>query len=141
MSKDEAEKQKKDEVLRAKDIIPPYNRKIPQEQNHPLKDELIQHTGTNSESADMLASKHEETARQKTEIPQFDLAGQILSEQRKIATIKRQRPGQKNKKANLKPKTLSTDSTFKPPIILSQQGKIIAEIVARDIQRLRKINI
>lgn len=141
MSKDEADKQKKDKILRAKDIIPPYNTKIPQEQNRPLKNELTQDTDADTEISDMLLSSHEELSRQKIEIPQFDLAGQILSEQRKIASIKRQKPSQKNKKAIFRPKTLSTNPIFKPPAMLSQQGKIIAEIVARDIQKLRKSNI
>jgi hypothetical protein len=141
MNKDKADKQKKDKILRAKDIIPPYNRNISQEQNRLLKDDFIQDADANVETENMLSSNNEELARQKVEIPQFDLAGQILSEQRKIASIKRQKPSKKNKKAIFRPKTLSTDSTFKPPAIISQQGKIIAEIVARDIQKLRKSNI
>ena len=141
MNKDQDDKQKKDEVLRAKDIIPPYSRKILQEQNNPLKNELTQDNNVNKEYAETFSSNQEEPARLKSEIPQFDLAGQILSEQRKIASVKRQKSVPKQEKVNLRQKTILTDSIFKPPTMLSQQGKIIAEIVARDIRKLRKNNI
>lgn len=141
MSKDEANKQKNSEILRAKDIIPPYNKKIHQEQKLSLKDEAPQPTGNQTKHTEMFPPKHEDTARQKAEIPQFDLANQILSEQRKVATIKRKKPGPKNDVTSHNPKVPSTDYTLKPPPMLSLQEKIIAEIVARDIQKLRKSHI
>src|SRR4030042_4074314 len=122
MSKDEADKQQNEEILRAKDIIPPYNKKIPQERMHFLKDEASQHTGNQTKRTETFPPKHEDTVPQKAEIPQFDLANQIPSEQRKFATIKRKKPGLKNEVTSHNPKVPSTDYTLKPPPILSVQG-------------------
>ena len=141
MIKDQADKKKNEKVLRAKDIIPPYNNKIPREQTHSLKDGTSQHPRAKAELPETLPPEHEDSAQQKSEIPQFNLANQILSEQRKVAAIKRQRPGLKNEDLSHKQQLPSTTYTLKPPPMLSQQEKIIAEIVARDILRLRKSNI
>ncbi len=95
------------------------------------------------------------------EIPKFDLAEQILAEQRKITAIRRKAPGKKPQRlpslapavarvqsqdeaAGKKPKTpdrqpqaQSTDYAIKqPPSILLEQEQIVAEIVARDIEKL-----
>ncbi len=116
------------------------------------------------------------------EIPKFDLAEQILAEQRKITAIRRKAPGKKpqrlpslapaitrvqaqdgtaGKKTELRPSdgrgepparerevesigyTINparqkTGGIKKPPLTLSEQGRIIAEIVARDIEKLRR---
>jgi len=140
MSKDQADKKKNEEVLRAKDIIPPYN-KISREQTYSLKDVISQQSGNKAKLPEILPPADEDTGRQKTEIPQFDLANQILSEQRKVAAIKRQRPGIKNEAASQKPKVSPATYTIQPPPVLSLQEKIIADIVARDIRELRKSNI
>ncbi len=95
-----------------------------------------------------------------SEIPKFDLAEQILAEQRKITAIRRKAPGKPQRLPSLapavtrvqsqdvavskKPKTpdrqpqaQSTDYAIKqPPSILSEQEQIVAEIVARDIEKL-----
>jgi hypothetical protein len=70
-----------------------------------------------------------------TEIPKFDLAEQILAEQRKLSTVRRKAPRKRAK--------VSTPKTVKPaarPIELSkiptEQERIVAEIVARDIENL-----
>ena len=70
-----------------------------------------------------------------TEIPKFDLAEQILAEQRKLSTVRRKAP-RKRAKVSIpkkdKPPTLPIES----PTVPSEQEKIIAEIVARDIENL-----
>lgn len=106
---------KDDNVLRAKDIIPPFNDKITNQQKSP-------------------ASKIPPNA----EIPQFDLAQQIMNEQRKVSAIKRQAPGQKNQKSKQLKIARPPEHTKKPPMIPSQSNRIIADIVARDIRNLRK---
>ena len=75
-----------------------------------------------------------------TEIPKFDLAEQILAEQRKIAAVRRKGPGKRTK--------APTPQKVKPSIhpieqlsICDEQEQIIAEIVARDIENLVKGNI
>lgn len=138
------------------------------------------------------------------EIPKFDLAEQILAEQRKITAIRRKAPGKPQRLSSLAPPLLSatpvpaatqrvqaadkgvtrvqaqdgaagkktesrpsdgrgeppargreiesigytinparqkTGGIKQPPLTLSEQGRIIAEIVARDIEKLRRGDI
>ena len=140
MSKADANKQKKDEVLRAKDIVPPYNRKIRQQQKQSTQKPTPQLTGDKINHIQTPSSEPEDTAQKEAGIPRFNLVDQIMSEQRKVASIKRKGPG-KNKEANHTSKARLMDSIMKPPLILLQQEKIIAEIVARDIQKLHRGNI
>ena len=74
-----------------------------------------------------------------SEIPSLDLGGQILAQQRKIATLKRKSPGQENNasqisKQEIKPQPVQIQSM--PPAPASPQHKIIAEIVAKEILAL-----
>jgi len=130
----------------------------------------------------------------RSEIPKFDLAEQILAEQRKITAIRRKAPGKTQRLPSLAPPLLSatpvpaatqrvqaadkavtrvqaqdgaagkkTESRpsdgrgeppaqqtqaqsigytiQQPPLTLSEQGQIIAEIVARDIEKFRRGDI
>ncbi len=79
-----------------------------------------------------------ETLQEKSEIPSFDLAEEIMAEQRKITAMKRKAPGQKTEAQRLKPETQIDDHIIEQPkpLLLSEQEKIITEIVARDIERL-----
>jgi len=105
------------------------------------------------------------------EIPKFDLAEQIMAEQRKITAIRRKAPGKPQQLPSLAPPLLSASADKgvarvqaqdgaagkktepanqqsqaesigytiqQPPLTLSEQGRIIAEIVARDIEKLRR---
>jgi hypothetical protein len=75
--------------------------------------------------------------QEKSEIPSFDLAEEIMAEQRKITAIRRKAPGQKTEAQRLKPETQIVDHIIEQPKpLLSEQERIIAEIVARDIERL-----
>jgi hypothetical protein len=72
-----------------------------------------------------------------TGIPSFDLAEEIMAEQRKITAIRRKAPGQKTEAQRSEPQAQPADYTIEQPTpTLSVQEKIIAEIVARDIERL-----
>ena len=71
-----------------------------------------------------------------SEIPKFDLAEQILAEQRKISSIKRKGPGKKTEAPSQQQQIQSIGYTAKPPPLLSEQEQIIADIVARDIETL-----
>jgi len=76
------------------------------------------------------------------EIPKFDLAEQILAEQRKITAIRRKAPSKKNERPAQEQEAESIGYTIQqPPLTLSEQGQIIAEIVARDIEKLRRGDI
>ncbi len=65
----------------------------------------------------------------------FDLAEEIMSEQRKITAIRRKSPGNKAQIEPLKSKSGGGDAG-KPKPKLPERNQIIAEIVARDIKRL-----
>ena len=116
--------------------------------------------GGKAKRAKDLPTEPAGVVRETSEIPKFDLAEQILAEQRKITAIRRKAPGKPQRLPSLapavtrvqsqdgaagkKPKTpdrqpqaQSTDYAIKqPPSILSEQEQIIAEIVARDIEKL-----
>ena len=102
--------------------------------------------------------------REASEIPKFDLAEQILAEQRKITAIRRKAPGKPQRlpsqdgAAGKKTESRPSDgrgeppaqegeaesigyTIQQPPLTLSEQGQIIAEIVARDIEKLRRGDI
>ncbi|MDD5328174.1 MAG: hypothetical protein PHY02_10245 [Phycisphaerae bacterium] len=85
-----------------------------------------------------INKKEEITAlREKPEIPSFNLAEDIMSEQRKITAIRRKAPGQRTETLSSTPRTQPTDyTTEQEKPAPAEQEKIIAEIVARDIERL-----
>jgi hypothetical protein len=90
--------------------------------------------------------------RDASDIPRFDLAEQILAEQRKVTSIRRKAPGKsqrlswqdgdvgkESESSEKRPGAESTGYTIKhPPALLSEGEQIIAEIVSRDIERLLK---
>jgi len=79
-----------------------------------------------------------------TDIPKFDLAEEIMAEQRKISATRRKRAKpptlQEPKKAesvSRGPKVEPISHTIEQPsVLLLEQEEIIAQIVARDIKRL-----
>ena len=80
-----------------------------------------------------------ETLQEKPEIPRFDLAEEIMAEQRKITAIKRKAPGKKSKAEKAEPEAEPVGHIIEqPPPALPDQDRIIAEIVAKDIERLRR---
>lgn len=106
--------QAKKDVLRARDIIP---------------------GGTKRDRPD---SPPLPAAEQKQiEVPSFDLAEEIMANQRKITTIKRKAPGKKTTVEKVRPQAERLGYTIEPPMPASpEEDRIIAEIVARDIDRL-----
>lgn len=85
------------------------------------------------------SNKQSNADNKSSEIPKFDLAEQIMAEQRKIAAIRRKGPGKKTE-APKQQKVESIAHTLKPPPMLSEQEQIIAEIVARDIEKMCRID-
>ena len=73
----------------------------------------------------------------KSEVPRFDLAEKIMAEQRRITAVRRKGPGQieEAQEQELEAESLSNTEEQVPPA-LSEEEQIIAEIVARDIERL-----
>lgn len=121
MSEEEKDKQinadrpeSEKDVLRAHDIIP----------------------GTAKDSKDLSGEKP--LPQIKSEVPKFDLAENIMAEQRKATAGRRKAPGVKVAPQNQKRKVLSTAYNIEDRrVSLSEEDRIIAEIVARDIARLR----
>ena len=155
--------QRKGDILRARDIIPgtpPYKnitRREPDSQqtdkNEPRPPAVLktsvekEHGGENvpetrseqvkaDEDIPAVAAK---TEQQKSEIPKFDLAEDIMAEQRRITAIRRKAPGKRDEAQRQEQEAESIGYTVgQPTPALSEQEHIIAEIVARDIERLCK---
>ena len=74
--------------------------------------------------------------RTRNEIPKFDLAEQIMAEQRKNASVRRKGPARKVQPPKQSRKVEPISHTIRlQPVSLGQE-QVIAEIVARDIERL-----
>ena len=151
------------DILRARNIIPPHDNTT---QKNPVTQNITGETAQSSDAAEIstykdtisipietipaketaplprpavsMNKKEEvETSEETPEIPSFDLADEIMAEQRRITAIRRKAPGQKTEAQRLKPETQIVDHIIEQPKpLLSEQEKIIAEIVARDIERL-----
>jgi hypothetical protein len=107
------------------------------EQKQSFEDTTSPLAGGKAKHAKELPTEPAGAVQEANEIPRFDLAEQIMAEQRKITAIRRKAPGKKTKAPDQQPQAQSTGYTIKqPPSILSEQEQIIAEIVARDIEKL-----
>ena len=133
------------------------------EQKQSLEDTTSPLAGGKANRAKELPTEPAGAVQEANEIPRFDLAEQIMAEQRKITAIRRKAPGKpqrlpsqdgaagkKNKAPDQQPKAQSTGYTIKQPpptrtsqrsaasqsSILSEQEQIITEIVAGDIEKL-----
>lgn len=106
------DKEEREEILRARDIIPPFN------------------TKRSDSEKKALGAENQHDA-----IPTFELAEEIMAEHRKLTSTKRKSPAieplrgtdNKERENNIS----SWDITETP-----EMDKIITEIVARDIERL-----
>lgn len=151
------------DILRNRNIIPPHDnttQKNPVTQNSTIETiqssdaaEISTYEDTGSIPIETIPAKETaplprpavrmnkkeeaETSEETPEIPSFDLAEEIMAEQRKITAIRRKAPCQKTEAQRLKPETQIVDHIIEQPKpLLSEQEKIITEIVARDIERL-----
>ncbi len=98
----------KGDVLRARDIIPGGGKNDPT----PLPKE----------------DKHD--------IPQFDLAGDIMAEQRRLIAAKRKGPGKKIEAEVTLPRPAAARAVEQPPLQANEQDNLLREIVKRDIEKL-----
>jgi hypothetical protein len=137
MSKADINEENNAEVLRANDIIPPYNPKNSHEQITPSKEHKPHNVAEKAKNTEPVSTEPENAAPHKTVIPKFDLARQIMSEQRKAVSIKRISPDKKEKTENHKHKIRPINHVVKPLPMLQYQEQIITEIVQRDIQKLK----
>ena len=96
--------------------------------------------GTSSLLAAVVKANKTETARtSQADIPRFDLAEEIMAQHRKATAIKRKSPGKKTEvrteKKSYKQKSEAADYMAGEEIS-ANEDLIVAEIVARDIERL-----
>ncbi len=140
------------DILRARNIIPLHDnttQKNPEAQNNTAETSTPKNIGlmpieeipAQKPPPPKVVSLHKkeeaETLKEIPEIPHFDLAEEIMAEQRRITAVRRKAPGQKTEAQRLKPETRIVDHIIEQPKpSLSEQEKIIAEIVAKDIERL-----
>ena len=118
----------KADVLRAKDIIPASKKES--DKNTGLSAEK-QNVAYNNISLGLEAAKNS-----RVEIPKFDLAEEIMAEQRKMVAIKRKAPG-KSEPQKVEPQLGSVGHIVESELpMASEKEQIIAEIVARDIEKL-----
>ena len=107
----------KKDILRARDIIPGS-----------AKDKK-------GDLAPLPASE-----QKRPEVPRFDLAEEIMAEQRKATAIKRKGPGEKGKVSKAKRQAGAVGYKIRHPRKTSgEESRLIAEIVARDIERLCRV--
>jgi hypothetical protein len=118
--------QSKADILRAQDIIPGKG----QADNKASDAETKQAQEETSPPEPALADQQE------PEVPQFDLAERIMAEQRKVTAVRRKGPGEKAEAESRRPQAKLAEHTVEPPPAQSNADGIIAEIVARDIERL-----
>jgi hypothetical protein len=105
------------DVLRARDIIP---------------------GSTKKEKGDLAPLPASEQKR--PEVPRFDLAEEIMAEQRKVTAIKRKGPGAKVKVGETERQAGAVGYKIQHPREQSgETERLIAEIVARDIERLCRV--
>lgn len=88
------------------------------------------------ETGDM---RQEDTSPDEGKIPEFDLADELMAEHRKATTGRRKPPGKKDKlpSEQLNAEGPRSAGTHQMPVS-SEAEQVIAEIVARDINRLCK---
>ncbi len=74
-------------------------------------------------------------------IPKFDLADQIMSQQRKNASVKRKGPARKTQPPQRQTKLEPIVHTMTSQPESLGQEQIVADIVAKDIERLCKSRV
>lgn len=136
-------------VLRARDIIPPFGTKKPKTAANSLPETEQKPTPGKAPIKISSIPGFEEILPTSTEsdIPQFNLAEQIFAEQRKVSSGRRQRTSQQSLAE--KQEQIDTPASFesaKPwqslptmaiiPSPASPQQRIVAEIIARDIEEM-----
>ena len=130
----------KEGIHRTRDTMPPYKKETPASQNkpkQPLKNTIPVPGKKKPTPAKDAPAEPADTKQKRSEIPKFDLAEEIMAEQRKITAIRRKAPGQKTEAQNEERQAESIGRAIEqPPAALSEQEQIIAEIVARDIEKL-----
>jgi hypothetical protein len=132
--KDNSTKPKRTRVLRAADVMPPFD-KLPEGAG-------VAGTGGSAGVDGGLAAEATPDAGLSqvgdVEVPVYDLAENILAEQRRVAARRRRSPSQTQVERVAVPQSAGVRSSLAelPSDDLPELQRIVAEIVARDIDRL-----
>jgi hypothetical protein len=130
------------EVLRVTDIIPPFNHSASLRRN---SDDLSkpsasrQSLGREGKSTGESRSTRVADSVSDMEIPRFDLAESILAEQRRVTARRRRRREPRQAQPEVLERENAAPQTAMPvpsPEELRELQQIVAEIVARDIERI-----
>jgi hypothetical protein len=138
--------QSRKDILRAKDIIPPFKQEPAQE----ARQEAAEQKDAAGESAEPAPQEGKEPVEigqekpaepaappQKSEMPRFDLAEDIMADQRRMTAIRRKAPAEKKEPKVQEVQLEAAGRRFEPVTSATpQEQRIIAQIVARDIERL-----
>ncbi len=143
---------KRTRVLRATDVIPPFDKDVepagngsaPVERQEPAAAEPDDYgRGVSGDLAVAVNSAHgtlegAEAPAAVVEIPSYDLAANILAEQRRVASRRRRAPTQTDDAPVAAPAASATRVSVVefPAQNLVELQQTVAEIVARDIERL-----
>ena len=150
--------QRKEGVLRAKDIIPPlrttsgaeavshepgHNKPHPpaelqkQPEKEPSPGSVPEIRAQQIKPVEGIQAEVINTEHRRSEIPRFNLAEKIMAEQRRITAVRRKGPGQTDEGQKQVQEVESvSDTKEQMSAELSEQEQIIVEIVARDVERL-----
>jgi len=140
--------QAKKAILRARDIMPPYKKTAEEDKSQRTGENIARsanalETTTDKEKTERIGPTEEkpvgaaEVEQERSEIPRFDLAEEIMAEQRKVSATRRKAPGKtiEAQKAELEVGP-SRYAIRQPTPAQPYQRQIITEIVARDIESL-----
>lgn len=143
---DQRERPKRARVLRATDIMPPFDNvpapadagpaESPQPEPDAASDNEWPEDSTGDEPSPDGESSPDAAA---DDIPKYDLAENILAEQRRVAARRRRRtPSQSQEELPAQPEPRSAEPMLAdlPSEDLPELQRVVAEIVARDIERL-----
>ena len=101
----------------------------------PTKDKAQARTDQTSDEEQV--AKPVNAPQKPSEIPRFDLAQQILAEQRRITAVRRKAPGKANQTEQPSPpRTVTAQNTSEPSVAQPEPPQIIKQIVATDIDRM-----
>jgi hypothetical protein len=141
---------KRARVLRATDVIPPFDKDIEPTGDGRTPGERLERVSAKPDDGApggrggpvAARSAHDTPERAESPavvatIPHYDLAANILAEQRRVASRRRRAPSQPDDEpAAAAPSVARVSVVEFPPQDLTELQRIVAEIVARDIDRL-----
>lgn len=148
---DDNKRSKRARVLRAADVIPPFDKDVSpvNEPGSGDKESMPSEGGEQQPEHEPKVGRAQETGSSEDrnvveqpvivpEIPTYDLTGNVLAEHRQAASRRRKAPGQVQPEPQARPGRAGvTTHVVEPPSQdLTELQRIVAEIVARDIERL-----